>query len=75
MNFFQKSCENDNLCIIVEIRGMMRVYMIVHNCKNGFIRSNKVIRFWYHYVSFKKKGREEKQWREKVGLLDLYIWT
>ena len=40
-----KSCENDNLCIIVEIRGMMRVYMIVHNCKNGFVRSNKVIRF------------------------------
>ena len=48
----------------------------MYSYKNGFIRSNKVIRVWYHYVSFtKKKGREEKKWKGKFRLLDLYIWT
>ena len=36
--------------------------------------SLEVIRIWYHYVSFKKqKGREEKNWKGKFRLLDLYI--
>ena len=39
----------------------------MYNYKNGFIKSNKVIRIWYHYVSFqkKKKAREGKKWKEK----------
>ena len=46
----------------------------MYNYKNGFIRSNKVIRIRYHYVSLtKKKRREEKKWKEKFRLLDLYI--
>ena len=39
----------------------------MYSYKNGFIRSNKVVRIRYFYITFlKKKGREEKKWKEKL---------